>query len=407
MRFCCCLIGSFQAFGLYGYDAGVLGGVQDTRPFREALGGFGIGAEMSLTENKRGPEVAFQCVFLVAGCAFAYWVDFGFTRLDNQLSWRFPLALQALFAAVSGVTMFLLPDTPRWYYARNRLDEGDEILARLHDRPISDLAVQEMRQSIILSIQHEAEVTKRISLLDLVWDRTNLRVGRRIRISFLILSIQQMMGINIAVYYSVTIFSQIDLSSTMSQLLAAVINTCFALGSTLLPATIERFGRRNILIYSASGLTICLAVFVGMIGSPHPTLATQWTAVASIIVYNFIFGYGWIGVCWLYGAEIAPLQYRHVGAAAGSFGEWLFCFITVFAGGIGLNNVGWKLWIWCLISCVVAIPLIWFMCPETTGKTLEEINFLFEKTSEGGAASSGDDSKERDIDFVHQENAYP
>lgn len=42
---------------------------------------------MSLTEKERGPEVALQCVFLVSGCAFAYWVDFGFTRLDNQLSW--------------------------------------------------------------------------------------------------------------------------------------------------------------------------------------------------------------------------------------------------------------------------------------------------------------------------------
>lgn len=42
---------------------------------------------MSLTEKERGPEVAFQCIFLVSGCAFAYWVDFGFTRLDNQISW--------------------------------------------------------------------------------------------------------------------------------------------------------------------------------------------------------------------------------------------------------------------------------------------------------------------------------
>ncbi|KAJ5698166.1 hypothetical protein N7462_000171 [Penicillium macrosclerotiorum] len=272
MRFSCCL-----AFGLYGYDAGVLGGVQVTAPFREALGnptgsyiipmvassytlaaavcslavsliviggslqasswsvgqiiagrvlcGFGIGfiscavptymAEMSLTEKERGPEVALQCIFLVSGCAFAYWVDFGFTRLGNQLSWRFPLGFQALLAATSGVIMFLLPDTPRWYYARGRLEEADGILARLHDRPIYDLAVQNMQQSI-LSIEHEAEETKSLNVLDLIWDRSNLRVGRRIRISLLILSLQQMMGINIAVYYSVTIFSQIGLSSTIS-----------------------------------------------------------------------------------------------------------------------------------------------------------------------------------------------
>lgn len=113
------------------------------------------------------------------------------------------------------------------------------------------------------------------------------------------------LGINIAVYYSVTIFSQIGLSSTISQLLAAVMNTCFAIGSFFTPSTIERFGRRKIMIYSTGGLTICLAVFIGMISSPDPTLAKQWMAVAAIAIYNIIFGYGLIGVCWLYGPEVS------------------------------------------------------------------------------------------------------
>lgn len=77
--------------------------------------------------------------------------------------------------------------------------------------------------------------------------------------------------------------------------------------------------------------------------------------------------------------QIAPLKYRHVGGAAGAFGEWLFSFITVFAGGIALENIGWKIWIWMVLSCWVAMPFVWFMCPETTGKSLEEIDLLFAK----------------------------
>lgn len=42
---------------------------------------------MSITTKQRGPEVGLQCIFLVGGCAVAYWVDFGFTRMDNQISW--------------------------------------------------------------------------------------------------------------------------------------------------------------------------------------------------------------------------------------------------------------------------------------------------------------------------------
>lgn len=85
------------------------------------------------------------------------------------------------------------------------------------------------------------------------------------------------------------------------------MNTLFAAGTFALPATIERFGRRGIMMWSAVGLTICMAIFVGMIGSPNKSLGVQWTAVAAIIVYNFIFGYGWIGVCWLYGPEVSAI----------------------------------------------------------------------------------------------------
>lgn len=90
--------------------------------------------------------------------------------------------------------MLLLPDTPRWYYVRGRLQEGDDILALLHDRPVSDPAVQTMRRSILAAVQFEAEEDKKFNILDLVWDRTDLRGGRRLRIAFLLLSLQQMMG---------------------------------------------------------------------------------------------------------------------------------------------------------------------------------------------------------------------
>lgn len=83
------------------------------------------------------------------------------------------------------------------------------------------------------------------------------------------------------------------------------MNTGFAAGTYFLPFTIERFGRRKILIWSAFVLTICMVVFVAMIGLSNPTFGTQWTAVGAVIVYNFVFGYGWIGVPWLYGPEVS------------------------------------------------------------------------------------------------------
>lgn len=70
----------------------------------------------------------------------------------------------------------------------------------------------------------------------------------------------------------------------------------------------------------------------------------------------------------------------------------------MFAGGIGLQTVGWKLWLWCFLSCAVAVPFVYFLCPETTGKTLEDIDLLFARGDmRGGSLDEeicGGDTKE-------------
>lgn len=52
-------------------------------------------------------------------------------------------------------------------------------------------------------------------------------------------------------------------------------------------------------------------------------------------------------------------------------------FITVFAGPIGFAKVGWYFWLWVVAGNVIAVLFVFFLCPETGGKTLEEVDFLF------------------------------
>lgn len=172
------------------------------------LCGFGVGfisctvptymSEMSTSKSERGPEVAKQCIYLINGVALAYWLDFGFVQMENQASWRIPIALQALFALISFCGMVLLPDTPRWYYARGKMEAGDDVLSRLHALPLDAAPVQRQKREILDTIELEKTHAK-INLLDLVWDRSELKSGLRLRTSFLILAIQQNMGINVLV----------------------------------------------------------------------------------------------------------------------------------------------------------------------------------------------------------------
>jgi MFS family permease len=169
-----------------------------------------------------------------------------------------------------------------------------------------------MRDEILASIELEEASETKFNPLDLLWDRSDIRAGRRIRVAFLVLAIQQLMGINLSVYYSTVLFSQVGLSPFLSSLLAAVMNTAFALGTMPLawgPINIERVGRRPVMLWSAVILTLCLLIFTTMTNLPNVSTATQWTAVAFINVYNLVFGYGWIGVPWLYGPEVSSSRF--------------------------------------------------------------------------------------------------
>lgn len=144
-------------------------------------------AEMSLEAKERGPEVSYQLALLITGVALAYWVDLGFVQgLDRHpWLWRIPLAMQSCFAIFSACLLFMLPDTPRWYYARGREEEGDRVLARLHALPLEHEAVQFVKSEIKASLEEEND-TGKISLAILFWDNTELQFGRRLRTSFLI-----------------------------------------------------------------------------------------------------------------------------------------------------------------------------------------------------------------------------
>ncbi|KAK4901518.1 hypothetical protein LTR27_001290 [Elasticomyces elasticus] len=353
--------------------------------------GFGIGciasavptymAEMSLEASERGPEVSYQLALLITGVALAYWVDLVFVQgLDSHpWLWRIPLAMQSCFAIFSAGLLAFLPDTPRWYYARGRLDEGDKVLARLYALPVEHESVQMVREEVLASLQEESHTEDQFKWWQLFWDNSDLQFGRRLRTSFLILWAQQFLGINMLVYFSTQIFSNLGYSLQLSGILAGVLNTVFALASYPPIWLIERIGRVALMFWGALGCGAFMLIYVVLTTLPASkmTAGTNWAAVVFIILYEVVFGIGWLGTCWVYGPEIAPLKYRHVAGGLGAAGEWFSTWVMVFGGGTGINAIGAPIFIWPLLCCFLAAAYVWFCCPETTGKTLEEIDVLF------------------------------
>jgi MFS family permease len=116
---------------------------------------------------------------------------------------------------------------------------------------------------------------------------------------------------------------------SLVSLLSGVLNIFFALGCVPLYFTVERVGRRSVLLYGAISMTVEITTFTVLVavGPGHPDI--QCASIGIIFIFLFTFGYAWQGCVWLYCSEIAPLEYRHIGAAATAFGEWLMTFVSI------------------------------------------------------------------------------
>jgi len=80
---------------------------------------------------------------------------------------------------------------------------------------------------------------------------------------------------------------------------------------------------------------------------------------------------------YIYISETMPLRHRHTGVGLGMSAQWLMAFLTVYAGPIGFEKVGWKIWIWFAVFNVIGFPYVYFFLRESRGRSLEHMNELY------------------------------
>jgi hypothetical protein len=100
-------------------------------------------------------------------------------------------------------------------------------------------------------------------------------------------------------------------------------------------------------------------------------------AITMLYLFQGFFTWGWMSNMWCYPAEILPLRTRQRGAALSVIWQWLITFLVVEITPVGIQNIGWKLYIVFCILNWATIPVVYFLYPETAGRTLESIDFLF------------------------------
>ncbi|KAK0347951.1 hypothetical protein LTR91_005831 [Friedmanniomyces endolithicus] len=316
---------------------------------------------------------------IAAGLSFSYWMDFGFSFINNSsAAWRVPIAIQLVFALIVLGLMVVMPESPRWLILSGREDEALNVLSALNDH---DRDAVETRQEFLQIKDAVIEMSKgNTSDVASMGDYRHLH---RVVLAFILQCFQQMSGINLVTQYLALMFvQQFGYTRWMAMLIAACAGTEFFLASFVAVIGIDRFwGRRSLLMFGASGMSVCMVLI---------TIMTYLHLGNSLIAGTvFIFGYctffaiGWQGMAWLYQVEIIPLRIRGPANALSTAANWLFNFVVVLIAPVAFHNIGWKTYIIFAVTNFAAVPVIYFLFPETGYRSLEEVDVIFHAASLG------------------------
>ena len=155
---------------------------------------------------------------------------------------------------------------------------------------------------------------------------------------------QQISGINLITYYAAQIYEQyIGLTPFTSRILAAANGTEYFLASWIAVFTIERFGRRSLMLFGAVGMSLSMAVLAAT--TSQNGTGAGIVAAAFLFIFNTFFAIGWLGMTWLYPAEIVPLRIRAPANALSTSANWAFNFMVVMITPVAFENIGYQTYI--------------------------------------------------------------
>ncbi|CAA7269793.1 unnamed protein product [Cyclocybe aegerita] len=345
----------------------------------------------------RGLFVSIEYLCLNLGYALSAWVGYGFFfAMPSEISWRGPYIVQAVMACILVLWTFILPETPRWLISHGFKPEGLALLADLHaDGDLYDDGVTETYTSIERTIALEA------ALGTASWVELFRTYTRRAAVGITCQLFAQFNGINAILYFLPENLTRAGFDIPHSLLFSGACALVYCAGTLPTMIWVDKWGRRTFLLFGSAGLAGALALIGGLqfheetlpLGSARMPVANGIFAGVSILsnsiaiilkatrtgvcIYLFLFGATWGPIPWLLGAEIFPLRARAKGMALSTATNWLSNFIVAFITPPLFAVLGAGYYFLLLGFAVISGIFVYFVYPETAGRTLEELGEVF------------------------------
>lgn len=215
-----------------------------------------------------------------------------------------------------------MPESPRWLILRGHEDDALDVLSVLNDvEPDSQFIHNEF-----YAIKDTVLEASKGSFRDLFTMDEN-RHFHRVVLAYVNQMFQQISGINLITYYIPNVLeNEVGLSAFNAKLIAACNGTEYFMASWIAVFTIEKVGRRKLMIFGAAGMSVCM-IILAITDSLHNTKAGIAETVF-LFMFNTCFAIGWLGMTWLYPAEIVPLKIRAPANAVSTTANWIWNFMV-------------------------------------------------------------------------------
>ena len=357
------------------------------------LGGIGIGvvsivSPMYISEvavaRWRGTLVSLYQLAITIGFLGAYLVNFQILRAAETAiydspwmqqimvteMWRGMLGSNALPAVLFFVVIFFIPESPRWLILRNRTEGAHAVLQRIYRS-------SEAADGEIASIRSAEAAAPKSEWRAL----TSPGMRKALLIGVAIAMLGQFMGVNAVLYYGPTIFEDAGLSSgasLFSQVLVGVVNM---LTTVLALVIIDRVGRKQLVYWGVSGMILsllCIGVYflAGAAWGLSPTFLLVF-----FLAYVFCCAVSISAVIFVLLSEMYPTRIRGLAMSIAGLSLWVGTYLigqltpwmleTLTPGGTFLLFAA---------MCVPYMLIMWRAVPETTGRSLEEIERYWQQS---------------------------
>lgn len=337
------------------------------------LGGIGVGlasaicpmyiAEMAPADI-RGKLVSWNQFAIIFGMLVVYFVNFFITKGQapewiDATGWRYMFASESLVAALFGLMLFFVPETPRFLALTQQDDKALGILTKINGSIKAKEILQDIKNSA-----HHVQVEK------------VLAYGWKVLLIGIFLSIfQQVVGINVVLYYAPTIFKGLGFGNDAAMwqtVIMGIVNIIFTLVAIF---TVDKFGRKPLLIIGSVGMAIGM-FSIGMLA--HLQIIGVSTLIF-IVIYSASFMMSWGPICWVLISEIFPNTIRGKAVAIAVAAQWIANFVVSASfPSLEAFSITFTYVLYGVMSVLSAL-FVWKMVPETKGKTLEDMGKLWKK----------------------------